>query len=135
MSLQHSDAWQSFENSEYAKKIVASLDKKAATSEPGALDGSSWQKGTGDVPINPEGAKSGTSKTPIKFHNLNEVQKEIQDVAKAVPTGRVGSTLVRMVKIAEAWENSGDDRLKPYVAELDSIIEATIAEHTASVKK
>lgn len=133
---QRSEAWDSFEKSDFAKRTVSAMNKKASTgSEPGPLASNSWQKGNGEVPINPEGAKGITSKTPIKIHNINEVQKEIHDVANSAPTGRLAATLVRMVKIAEAWENSGDTRLAPYVAELDGIIESAMAEHTASFKK
>lgn len=135
ITTQHSEAWDSFEKSDYAKRTVSAMKREASTSEPGPLANNSWQKGTGDVPINPEGAKGATSKTPIKVHNINEVQDAIHDVANRAPTGRLAATLVRMVKIAEAWENSGDARLTPYVAELDGIIESAMQEHTASSKE
>jgi hypothetical protein len=133
---QDSEAWGAFEKSDYAKRTVLAMKKEGSTgSEPGPLASNSWQKGNGEVPINPEGAKGATSKTPIKVHNINEVQKEMHDVANSTPTGRLAATLVRMVKIAEAWEGSGDIRLAPYVAELDGIIESAMVEHTASLKK
>lgn len=133
---QRSEAWDSFEKSDFAKRTVSAMKKEgSAGSEPGPLASNSWQKGNGEVPINPDGAKGSTSKTSIKFHNINEVQKEIHDVANSAPTGRLAATLVRMVKIAEAWEGSGDARLAPYVAELDGIIESAMTEHTASLKK
>lgn len=140
MSMQHSKAWESFENSDYARKVVAGLKKEAEqgdgekhpnpNSEPGNLESSSWQSGTGDVPINPEGAGGGQSGTPIKFHNLNETASPIHELAKKAPTGRIAKVLVRMTKIAEAWENSGDERLQPYVSELDDIINTAMEEHT-----
>lgn len=139
MSFQRSKAWESFENSEYAKKVVAGLDKKAEqadsqkhpnpNSAPGAHESSNWQSGHGDVPLNPEGAGGSSSGTGIKFHNLNETQTPAHEVAKKAPTGRLGKVLVRMTKIAEAWENSGDERLQPYVSELDDIINTAIEEN------
>lgn len=134
-----SKAWEDFEKSDYAKKIVANLKKEAEqadsekhpnpNSEPGSLESSSWQSGTGDVPLNPEGAGAGSSGTPIKLHNLNETQSPIHDVATKAPTGRLAKVLVRMTKIAEAWENSGDERLQPYVQELDDIINTAMEEN------
>ena len=135
-----SKAWEDFENSNYAKKVVANLKKEAEqadsekrpnpNSTPGSLESSNWQSGTGDVPLNPDGASAGSSGTPIKFHNLNETQSPIHDVATKAPTGRLAKVLVRMTKIAEAWENSGDERLQPYVQELDDIINTAMEEHS-----
>lgn len=140
MSLQRSKVWESFENSDYAKRVTASLKKEAGQSDsekhpdpkssPGSLESLNWQNGTGNVPLNPEGAKGSQSGTPIKFHNLNETQAPIHDLAEKVPTGRVANLLVRMVKIAEAWENSGDERLQPYVSELDDIIKSAMKEYS-----
>lgn len=130
-----SKAWASFENSDYAKRVVASLEKKAEDknpdpkSAPSPLENSNWQQGTGNVPTNPSGASGGQSGTPIKFHNLNETQSPAHEVAKKAPTGKVASVLVKMVKIAEAWENSGDEKLQPYAAELGEIIESAMQEY------
>lgn len=139
MSMQRSKAWESFENSDYARKVVAGLDKRAEQgdgekhpnpgSAPSPLENSNWQQGTGDVPINPQGAGGGQSGTPIKFHNLNETATPIHDLATKAPTGRMAKVLVRMTKIAEAWENSGDEKLQPFAQELDEIITSTIQEN------
>lgn len=139
MSYQHSKAWEAFENSDYAKKVLAAAQQDSAknpnpNSAPGNLESSSWQAGTGDVPINPEGAGGGSSGTPIKFHNLNETATPIQELATRAPTGRVAKVLTRLVKIAEAWENSQEEKLQPYVAELDDIINTTMEEYKSDVQ-
>jgi len=96
MSFQHSKAWDSFENSDYAKKVVAGLNKKA-------------EQADSEKHPNPASAP--------------------HELAKKAPTGRIAKVLVRMTKIAEAWENSGDERLQPYVQELDDIISSAMEEH------
>lgn len=110
-----SEVWKSFESSEYAKKVVAS-----PKSAPGDLASVSWQSGNGNVP------------DCTKTHDLKEVQKAIEDVATKAPTGRVAGLskdLAKLVKLAEAWENSNKPELQPFVSELDSIIDSTISEY------
>lgn len=144
MSFQESKAWNDFEKSDYARKVVAGLDKKAEQADsaknpdpkspPSPLENSNWQQSTGEVPLNPEGAGGSSSGTPIKFHNLNETASPIEEVARKQPTGRLAKVLTRMVKIAEAWESSGDEKLQPYVAELDEIIDTAMAEYQTDVQ-
>jgi len=111
-----SSVWDSFEKSSFGKKVIAS-----AASAPGNLADVSWQKGNGNIP------------DVTKTHDIKEVQKAIQDVADKAPTGRVGSTLVKLVRIAEAWEAKGDPKLQPFIAELDEIINTAIAGEQAEV--
>lgn len=122
-----SNVWDSFLSSDYAKTVTASKTVVAKGDEnkhpdpksaPGPLENVGWQAGNGKVP------------DTTKFHDLKEVAKEILDVAKKAPTGRVAATLAKLVRTAEAWEAQGKPELAPYVAELDSIIESTIAQHT-----
>lgn len=127
MGIQHSNTWEAFENSAYAKQVVASLKRQAEDknpdpkSAPGSLEAGKWQSGNGDVP---------NEKGDIKFHNINEVKKDIENVAKKAPTGKVAEVLVKMVRIAEAWEAKNDAALAPHIAELDDIINQTIAEYS-----
>lgn len=127
--MSKSSIWDSFEQSDYAKATVASLDKKAKeekvapASAPGPLEGVGWQKGNGHVP------------DVTKTHDIKETHTAVENLAKKAPTGKVAATLVRLVKIAEVWENqvaAGNDKLVPFVAELDSIIDSTMAEYTAN---
>ncbi len=135
--MTRSQVWDDFVGSEYAKttmaaaapKTVVASAEKAVTagtenknpdpkSAPGALESINWQAGNGHVP------------DCTKFHDLKEVAKDILDVAKKAPTGRVAYTLVQLVRTAEAWESKGDPQLLPFVAELDAIIDTAIKEHT-----
>jgi len=127
--MSKSSIWDSFEKSDYAKGVVAALDKKAKEekvappSAPGPLEGVGWQKGNGHIP------------DVTKTHDIKETHTAVENLAKKAPTGKVAATLVRLVKIAEVWENqvaAGNEKLVPFVAELDSIIDSTMAEYTTA---
>ena len=117
-----SKVWDAFEKSDYAKKVTASKTVEAKdSSAPGCLESVNWQKGNGNVP------------DVTKTHDIKEVHDAMMKMVNKAPTGRTAATLVKLVRIAEAWEQKNDPTLAPFIAELDDIINTTLAEASTEV--